>query len=83
MLISALTTGWVSPAHGASPTVPQYLAYDGATFSWFTTYPMFGTYMVIAIVVFDSSGNYIYTQNEAHGMMQAQSHFEDHYNIGT
>ena len=82
-LVSALTSGWTSPAYTGTPTSPIYLAYNGTTFAWTTTFWDLSQVIPIAIIAFDNSGNYLYCQHESHDMMPFQSHIEDHFNIGT
>ena len=80
--VPGLTTGWVSPAHAASPTAPLFLFYNGSSYVWTTTPWTFDSLM-IAYVIYDSSSNFKYANRETHGLMPWQAHQEAHQTIGT
>jgi hypothetical protein len=80
VLVSAMVSGWVSPAHSVTTGVKYYLTYNGSAFAWSTTAWGFSD-MMIAEVIFGATNKY--AMNETHGLMQWQSHEEDHEVIGT
>ena len=82
-VISALTSGWVSPAIPGSPANANYLSYDGTNFNWTTSYPNLQSNMMVAIVVYTAAGVFLYAQNEHHGLMPWADHLELHSVIGT
>lgn len=78
--ITALTNGYVSPAH-ADVANTYYLYYDGSTVQWSTT-PWTFDKVQIAIAYYAGSG-IGWAIKETHGLMQWQSHKEAHRFIGT
>jgi hypothetical protein len=80
-LVSALTSGWTSDAHSASPTGPLYLSYNGTSFVWSETAWTFDQ-MQIAYVIVDG-GTPVFALREVHGLMQWQAHKLAHQTIGT
>jgi len=80
-VVTALTSGWVSPAHTNTTGHTYFLYYDGSNFAWATdTFPWFDK-LFIAIVYYRASNSF--ANRECHGLQQWQSHQNDHYNIGT
>ena len=77
VLVSALTNGWVSPAH-ADVAGTYYLYYDGSTFQ-FSTVPWTYDKIQIAFVQYGTNNLAV---KETHGFMQWQSHRELHNTIG-
>ena len=80
--VAALTSGWTSPAHPAGVTAPQFLYYNGTSFVWSSTLWTFDMLM-IALVIYDSAGNFRCCVREPHGFMDWESHREFHQTIGT
>jgi len=81
-LVTVLTNGWVSAAHSAGVTVPQFLSYDGVNFNWASSYPGIEN-LLIAIVIFKSDGTFLFCQREVHGFMPHDAHEDFHNNVGT
>ena len=79
-LVTALTSGWVSPAHPSGQTTNQYLIYDGTSFYWASTFPDFRN-LFIAFAIYINNG--FFGQRECHGWQGYQNHKELHYTIGT
>ena len=81
-LVSALVSGWESPAHGTTITDVYFLSYNGTSFSWNNT-PWTFDQLQIAFATYDPmEGTWFYIR-EPHGMEPYQGHEEAHDNIGT
>lgn len=80
--ITAMVSGWVSPAITGATTQPWYLLYDGSNFVWQTNIWSFDQ-LHIAYVYYTSGGVYGFTQRETHGFMDHSCHAELHYVLGT
>jgi hypothetical protein len=79
VLIPALVSGWVSPAH---PDIngQWFLYYDGSNFIWSQTSWTFDM-LQIAYVNYGATNKF--AARECHGMMPWQDHQEFHQTIGT
>lgn len=82
VLVSALTTGWVSPAHTNTTGHVYFLYYNGSTFQWATdSFPGFDQ-LLITVVNYGATDKYAI--REPHGMNLSYSdHKIAHENIGT
>ena len=78
--IAALVSGWVSDAHSAS-FGEYFLVYDGTAFSWIALSALTFSHLHIAYVTYESADKICV--RETHGVMQWQSHKENHETIGT
>jgi len=84
-VVPELISGWTSPSHSSTHPTPLqslFLYYDGSTYQWSTS-PWPFSDLQIAFVAFSSTGTYLFTLRECHGMMPWQSHKDFHENIGT
>lgn len=81
VLISALTTGYVSTAHTNTTGHTYFLYYNGSGFAWSTdTFPGFKN-VLIACVYYRAANPF--ALRECHGLMQWQTHQNEHYTVGT
>lgn len=82
-LVSALVSGWTSPAHDDTSGSNFFLAYDGSNFTWTENgFPGFDK-LLIAYALWDNSNTTWIYFREPHGLMQHQTHKELHETIGT
>lgn len=81
LVVSALTSGWVSSAHTNTTGHIYFLYYDGSSFAWSTdAFPGFDK-LLIAWVTYGASDKI--GLRECHGMMPWQCHLADHWSKGT
>lgn len=77
--ITALTSGWVSPAHDATNGT-WFLYYNGTDFIWSNTVWTFDM-LQIAFVKYETA--YKFGLRECHGFMQSETHKNLHLDLGT
>jgi hypothetical protein len=80
--ITALESGWESPAH-TDDTNPYYLIYDGSSFQWVTPQNFQFYYLLIAFTFYANGTNERVYSRECHGLMPWQSHLQFHALDGT
>ena len=78
-VVTALVSGWVSPAHDNTNGI-WFLSYNGSTFVWSTTAWTFDQ-LQIAFVNFGTTDKFAI--RECHGTMPWQDHKEFHEAVGT
>jgi hypothetical protein len=82
-IISAITNGWISPAHPNTVTSRYFLAYNGNTLDWVDmTVTSLDFSWILICYAFHSGIEWVYL-NEEHGLMQWQNHKEFHETVGT
>lgn len=83
-VVSALISGWESPAHDNDPAKSYMLCYNGA-FTWvdLTTTPLDISCLFIAYTFYDpTAATWVYIR-ECHGFMSESAHYLIHKNFGT
>jgi len=82
-IISAITNGYISPAHPNTTTSRYFLAYNGTTLDWvdMTVTPLDFSWILVCFA-FYSGAEWVYLK-ETHGLMQWQNHKEFHETVGT
>jgi hypothetical protein len=83
--ISALVSGWTSPALTdtyASPNTLYYLYYNGSSFVWSSTAWTFDM-LQIATVLYNGAGTFQFAMKETHGFQSWETHEELHKTVGT
>jgi hypothetical protein len=79
-LVTALSSGYVSPPHSATTGQVYFLRYDGTSINWTTTPWMFYN-VQIAVVIYNTAEKFAI--RECHGLMGWQTHKEFHEALGT
>jgi len=80
--LTTLTNGWVSDPHDDGVVSSIFLIYDGVSIQWIPVASFKMYYLLIAVVVADSTG-VRFAHRETHGLLQWQDHFLDHFYTGT
>lgn len=85
--VSQIVSGWTSPAHGTDTSEVYLLKYDGLTISWeaFSSIDPDAIFynLNIAYAFYNPTDAVWVYERECHGLMQWQSHRQDHRQEGT
>jgi len=85
--INEITSGWTSPAHDTPTNTAYFLMYDGTTVEWADVATLdeddFYQNLLIAISFYDNTNTTWVYQRECHGLMQWQTHRQEHRLDGT